>query len=147
MPIRDDVILEKSVMIWHPDLCNLYGCTIGAGTGIGAFCEIQRGVEIGYGCKLQAFIFIPEGVKIGNKVFIGPHVCFTNDKYPSALNGFTLLHTKVEDGASIGANSTICPGITIGSGALIGAGSVVTKDVPPNELWVGNPARFVRSLK
>ena len=144
MPIREDVVLERSVKIWHPELCNLYGCTIGASTSVGAFCEIAEGVIIGYGCKLQAFIFIPSGVKIGNNVFIGPHVCFTNDKFPSASQGFNLLTTTVENGAAIGANSTICPNITIGKGALIGAGSVVTKDVPAGEVWVGNPAKFLR---
>ena len=146
MPIRDDVILERSVKIWHPNLSNLYGCTIGAGTSVGAFCEIAEGVTIGYGCKLQAFIFIPSGVQVGNNVFIGPHVCFTNDKFPSASQGFNCLTTIVEDGANIGANSTICPGITIGRGALIGAGAVVTKDVPANELWAGNPAKLLRRL-
>ena len=146
MPIRDDVILERSVKIWHPELCNLYGCIIGAGTSMGAFCEIQDGVVIGYGCKLQSFIFIPSGVRIGNNVFIGPHVCFTNDKFPSASQGFDCLTTTVESGAAVGANSTICPGITIGKDVLIGAGSVVTKDVPANELWAGNPAKFIRSF-
>ena len=144
MPIRDDVVLGKNVKIWHPDLCNFYGCSIGAGTSVGAFCEIQDEVRVGKKCKLQSFIFIPQGVSVGDNVFIGPHVCFTNDKYPSASTGFTCLTTVVESGANIGANSTICPGITIGAGALIGAGSVVTKDVPANELWVGNPAKFLR---
>lgn len=146
MAIKNDVILEKGVKIWHPDLCNLYGCTIGAGTSIGAFCEIQEGVVIGHGCKLQAFIFIPKGVKIGNNVFIGPHVCFTNDKYPKAQGAWQLLETIVENGANIGANVTICPGVRVGEGSLVAAGSVVTKDVPHNVVVVGNPARIVRYL-
>lgn len=146
MPIKDDVVLGKNVKIWHPDLCNFYGCEIGDDTSIGAFCEIQNEVKIGKRCKLQSYVFIPRGLIIGDDVFIGPHVCFTNDKFPSASQGFNCLTTVIEDGANIGANSTICPGIRIGAGSLIGAGSVVTKDVPPQEVWVGNPARFLRSL-
>ena len=97
-------------------------------------------VKIGNGCKIQAFSFIPPGVTIGDSVFIGPHVCFTNDKHPPS-GGKGWSETVVEDNVSIGANSTILPGIRIGEGAKIGAGSVVTKDVPPGETWVGNPAR------
>ena len=140
MAIKDDVIIGKGVKIWHPDLCNLYGCTIGDNTSMGAFCSIQNGVKIGECCKLQSFVFIPEGVTIGDGVFIGPHVCFTNDMYPRVEGQWEVYKTVVEDGASIGAGVTICPGITIGEGALVGAGSVVTKDVPPGVTVVGNPA-------
>ncbi len=146
MVIKDDVILGKGVKIWQPGLCNLYGCIIGDDTSIGAFCEIRKGVTIGHGCKLQAFIFIPEGVYIGNEVFIGPHVCFTNDMYPRVIGDWQEMETHVKDYVSIGAGTTICPGVTIGKNAMVGAGSVVTKDIPNNELWVGNPARFLRKL-
>ena len=98
-------------------------------------------VEIGDGTKIQAFAFIPNGVTIGKNVFIGPHVCFTNDKHPQAQGEWEQLETIVEDEVSIGANSTILPGITIGSHAKIGGGSVVTKNVPPGETWCGNPAK------
>lgn len=144
--IDNDVVIGKSTAIWHPDTSNLYGCTIGDDCNIGTFVEIQRDVHIGNNCKIQAFAFIPTGVQIGNGVFIGPHVCFTNDMYPRAEGQWEVHKTVVEGGASIGANSTICPGITIGQNAMIGAGSVVTKDVPNDELWVGNPARFLRKV-
>jgi len=146
MPIKDDVILGKNVKIWHPDLCNFYGCSIGDDTSIGAFCEIQNEVRIGKRCKLQAFVFIPRSVIVGDDVFIGPHVCFTNDKLPSASKEFNCLSTVVESGVAIGANATICPGITIGKNCIIGAGAVVTKSVRPNGVWVGNPAKFLRSI-
>lgn len=99
-------------------------------------------VKIGDKCKIQAFCFIPDGVTLGNNVFLGPSVVFTNDKHPpSGRKGWS--ETKVEDGVSIGANATILPGLTIGRGAMIGAGSVVTKNVPSGETWVGNPARKI----
>ena len=142
MAIRENVLMGKDSFAWHPDLCNLYGCRIGTNTRIGTFCEIRTGVVIGDNCRLQAFVFIPEGVTIGNNVFIGPHVCFTNDKHPSAPDHeWERLDTIVEDGANIGANATILPGITIGKEATIGAGAVVTKNVPAGETWIGNPAK------
>jgi UDP-2-acetamido-3-amino-2,3-dideoxy-glucuronate N-acetyltransferase len=107
------------------------------GVRIHNYTWIGDKVDIGKGSKIQAFAFIPNGVEIGKDVFIGPHVCFCNDKYPRAKGMWTELGTVVKDGASIGANSTILPGVTIGEDAMIGAGSVVTKDVPKGAKWVG----------
>lgn len=102
---------------------------------------IHDEVTIGKKCKIQAFAFIPNGVELEDEVFIGPHVCFTNDKHPRAQGKWELKKTLVKKGANIGANSTILPGITIGENVTIGAGSVVTKDCEPNEVYYGNPAR------
>lgn len=125
----------------HPDLVNLYGCSIGYGTRIGSFVEIGFGVVLGTYCKVQSFAFIPHGVEIGDRVFIGPHVCFTNVKRPDLFSAKPdFLTTIVEDGAVIGAGAVILPGVRIGEGALIGAGSVVTKDVAPWATVKGNPA-------
>lgn len=150
MPVEDKVFLEEEVTIHHSSLVNLYGCKIGKFTKIASFVEIQRGVQIGMRCKIEAFAFIPTGVLIGNGVFIGPHVCFTNDKYPRAVGSrgellgpddWEILPTIVEDNVSIGANSTIICGVTIGAGAKIGAGSVVTRDIESGATYYGNPAR------
>lgn len=105
---------------------------------------IGNEVEIGDGSKVQAFAFIPNGVIIGKNVFIGPHVCFTNDLHPHAQGEWKQLGTLVKDNASIGANATILPGITIGKGAMIGAGSIVTKDVPDGATWIGTGVRNER---
>lgn len=106
--------------------------------------DIGKGVKIGKFCKIQAGAFIPPGVTIGDYCFIGPHVCFTNDKYPALRDvDWQLLTTVVEDEVVIGAGAIILPGLTIGKGARIGAGAVVTKDVPPGETWVGNPAKKI----
>jgi acetyltransferase-like isoleucine patch superfamily enzyme len=130
------------------DYVNIFGCKIGKNCKIAAFVEIQKGVKIGDNCAIEAFTFIPTGVTIEDEVFVGPHVCFTNDMYPKAMNpGWKIVPTTVKKGASIGAGSVIRCGITIGEGALVGAGSVVTKDVPPNTLVVGNPAKPVRKVK
>ena len=150
--IKDDVKLGKGAVVFQPDLVNLYGCEIGEETKIGAFVEIRKGVVIGKRFKFQAFAFIPEGVTVEDGVFIGPHVCFTNDLFPRAVNDDGSLQsatdwvttpTLVKAGASIGANATILCGITIGRSALIGAGAVVTKDVPDFAIMGGNPAKVL----
>lgn len=152
-PDIEGVKLGKDVKIFG--IANLYGCEIGDNTKIGKFVEIQKNVKIGKSCKIQAFSFIPEGVVIEDGVFVGPHVCFTNDKHPQAANPdgslkneseWSLIGTLVKKGASIGANSTIICGVTIGEYAMVGAGSVVTKNVPDETLVVGNPAVPVRKI-
>ncbi len=151
--IAPDVKLGTGVKIY--DFVNLYGCEIGDNTKIGTFVEIQKGAKIGKNCKVSSHTFICEGVSIGNGVFVGHHVIFTNDLYPRATNGAGLLQnendwkcipTKVEDGASIGSGATILCGVTIGENAIIGAGSVVTKNVPPNAIVAGNPAKILRII-
>jgi acetyltransferase-like isoleucine patch superfamily enzyme len=150
--IAVDVELGEEVVIHHPEQVNLYGCRIGNGCKIASFVEIQRGVSIGSNVKVEAFAFIPTGVTIEAGAFIGPHVCFTNDLYPRAVNesgqqldagDWTVVPTLVQEGASIGANSTILCGVTIGRHALVAAGSVVTRDVPSESLVMGSPARVV----
>jgi acetyltransferase-like isoleucine patch superfamily enzyme len=142
--ISKDTIIGQGTKIWHPELVNIYGSTIGTDCNIGAFVEIRKNVIIGNRVRIQAFAFIPEGVTIGDDVFIGPHVCFTNDKYPDSINAkngnWQCLTTLVQSGCSIGANATILPGITIGSKAVIGAGAVVTTNVPAGKVYYGNPA-------
>ena len=117
---------------------------IGDDCRIGAFVEIGDAVIIGDNCTIGAYTFIPPGITIRDDVFVGPHVVFTNDKYPPSDN---WEYTVVHEGASIGANATILPGIIIGKGAVIGAGAVVTKDIPPGETWVGNPAKRIDKKK
>lgn len=122
------------------DLSNISpDCTIGSNCTIHSHVCIFADVKIGDGVKIQSFTYIPKGVTIEDDVFIGPHVCFTNDKYPPS-HGRAWATTLVKKGASIGAGAIILPGVTIGEYAKIGAGSVVTKDVPANEIWMGNPA-------
>lgn len=148
--IADDVVLGPDVVIYQPSLVNLYGCEIGAGTRVGAFVEIRKTVKIGQNVKIQAFVFIPEGVIVEDGVFLGPHVCFTNDLYPKAVHpdgkalepsDWKVVETLVRRHASIGANATIRCGVTIGEDAMVGAGSVVLKDVPDGAVVAGNPAR------
>jgi len=127
------------------DFVNLYGCKIGKGCRIAAYVEIQRGVTIGDRCKVEAFAFIPSGVTVEDEVFVGPHACFTNDRVPKAVGDWETTPTLVKKGASIGANATIICGVTIGENALIGAGAVVTKDVPANAVVVGCPGRIIGS--
>ncbi len=127
------------------DQVNLYGCKIGKNTKIDSYVYIEEGVTIGDNCKIRPFVFIPTGVVIENDVFIAPNVTFTNDKHPRAHGEWTLLNTRVKKHASIGAGSTINPGVQIGENALIGAGSVVTKNIPDNAIALGVPARVVGS--
>ncbi len=154
--IAGDVRLGEGVTIHHPEQVNLYGCTIGDGCKIASFVEIQRGVTLGRNVKVEAFAFIPTGVAIEDGAFVGPHVCFTNDRYPRSVDAegnlltaedWVVTQTVVGRGAAIGANATIVCGVTIGEGALVGAGSVVVRDVPAGALVVGNPARVVRGSR
>lgn len=126
------------------DQVNLFKCKIGKNCKIDAFVYIEEGVFIGDNCKIRPFVFIPTGVTIEDYVFIGPNVSFTNDKYPRVKGEWNLLQTRIKKGASIGANCVILPGITIGEGALVGAGSVVTRDVPSKAVVAGNPAQIMR---
>lgn len=150
MPVADSVQLGENVKIFHPSLVNLYGCTIGKDSKVGAFVEIQKNATIGERCKISSHTFICEGVEIENEVFIGHGVMFTNDLYPRAANpdgspqteaDWKVVKTVVKRGASIGSNATIVAGITIGEFALIAAGAVVTKNIPPYAIAVGVPAR------
>lgn len=135
---------------------NLYGCEIGDDTKIGAFVEIQKNASVGKRCKISSHTFVCEGVTIEDNVFIGHNVAFINDSYPRATTGDGALQTEadwkvertlVKKGASIGSGSTILANITIGENALVGAGSVVTKDVPANAIVAGNPARILRYIE
>jgi UDP-2-acetamido-3-amino-2,3-dideoxy-glucuronate N-acetyltransferase len=148
--ISPDTKLAEGVVIHQPDLVNLYGCTIGEGSRVGAFVEIQRNAIIGRNCKISSHSFVCEGVILDDGVFIGHGVMFTNDLYPRATNAdgsiqsaadWSVVPTHVERNASIGSNATILAGITIGEGALVGAGAVVTKDVPPFAIVAGVPAK------
>ncbi len=151
--IAADVTLGKNVKIY--DFVNLYGCEIGDSTKIGTFVEIQKGVKIGSNCKISSHTFICEGVTIEDNVFIGHNVTFINDNYPRATNNdgkiqteddWECLSTLVKKGASIGSSSTLLGGITIGTCVIIGAGSVVNNDIPPNTIAAGNPARKLRKI-
>jgi acetyltransferase-like isoleucine patch superfamily enzyme len=125
------------------DQVNLFKCRIGKNCKIDAFVYVEEGVVIGDNCKIRPFVFIPTGVTIEDCVFVGPNVSFMNDKYPKVKGEWKLIRTLVKKGAAIGANSVILPGVTIGEKALIGAGSVVTENVPDKAIVVGNPARIV----
>jgi len=148
--IADDVKLGANVKL--AQFINLYGCTIGDNTRIGTFVEVQKNAFIGRNCKIQSHTFICEGVTIEDDVFVGHGVTFINDKYPRATNGDGALQceadwkvatTVVKKGASIGSGATILCNVTIGEQAIIGSGSVVTRDVPPNTIVAGNPARVI----
>ena len=149
--ISPDVILGQGARVFG--FVNLYGCEIGDESKIGTFVEIQRGAKIGRRCKISSHTFICEGVTIEDEVFIGHGVMFTNDLFPRATNAdgslqtaddWKCLPTLVKKGAAIGSNATLLCGITIGERAVVGAGSVVTKDVPAGAVVAGNPARVLR---
>ena len=151
--IAPDVKLGKDVRIFA--FVNMYGCEVGDNSKVGAFVEIQKGARIGKNVKVSSHTFICEGVTIEDDVFVGHNVSFINDKYPrsTAPGGglqteadWKVVNTLVKKGASIGTSSTILCGVTIGENAIVGAGSVVTKDVPPNTIVAGVPARIKRKL-
>ena len=150
--IGPDVVLGENVRIFA--FVNLYGCVIGDDTKVGTFVEIQKGARIGKRCKISSHSFICEGVVVEDEVFIGHGVTFTNDRYPRATTRDGLMKTDadwkcqstiVKRGASIGSGVTLLAGITIGERSIIGAGSVVTRDVPPGAVVAGNPARIKRT--
>ncbi len=156
MPIAPDVKLGKDVRIFQPELVNLYGCSIAAETKIGAFVEIQKNVSVGARCKISSHTFICEGVTIEDEVFIGHGVMFTNDVYPSAVNAdgtlqtevdWSVRETRVKNRAAIGSNVTIMAGVTIGAHSLVGAGAVVTHDVPDYAIVAGVPARVIGDVR
>jgi UDP-2-acetamido-3-amino-2,3-dideoxy-glucuronate N-acetyltransferase len=152
MPIAESVELGKDVKIFHPSLVNLYGCRVGDDTKIGAFVEIQKNATIGARCKISSHTFVCEGVVIEDEVFIGHGVMFINDRHPRAANpdgslqteaDWNVETTKIRKGASVGSNATIVSGVTVGTFALVGAGAVVTKDVPDYAIVAGVPARVI----
>ena len=152
--IAPDVKLGRDVKL--SKFINLYGCEVGDETKIGAFVEIQKNASIGKRCKISSHTFICEGVTVEDNVFIGHGVTFINDSYPRATTGEGKLQTEadwvvertvVKKGSSIGSGSTILAKVTIGENAIVGAGSVVTKDVPPNSIVAGNPAKILRYIK
>ncbi len=155
MAVKDDVVLGENVTIFQPSLVNIYGCRIGSNTKIGAFVEIQSGADIGELCKIQSHSFICEGVTLEKGVFVGHGVMFINDRYPASSDGDKLLEgsdwsletTLVKEAATIGSGSVIMCGITIGKGAMIGAGSVVTKDVPDYAIVKGVPGRVSGDMR
>jgi UDP-2-acetamido-3-amino-2,3-dideoxy-glucuronate N-acetyltransferase len=152
VPIAPTVKLGSGVMIFHPDLVNLYGCEIGDDTKIGAFVEIQKNASIGARCKISSHTFVCEGVTIEDEVFIGHGVMFINDRQPRATAegrlqteaDWQVVPTRIKSGASVGSGAVIMCGVTIGEKALVGAGAVVTKDVPAGATVAGVPARVMR---
>lgn len=148
--IAPDVKLGRDVKIHH--FVNLYGCEVGDGSSIGSFVEIQKGAHVGRNCKISSHSFICEGVRVEDEVFIGHGVMFINDKYPRATTeggslqteaDWKVIPTVVQSRASVGSNATILCGVTIGQGSIVGAGAVVTRDVPPGITVAGNPARQI----
>ena len=151
--VAADVKLGKGVRLFG--FVNLYGCEIGDEVKIGTFVEIQKGAKVGHRCKISSHTFICEGVTLEDEVFIGHNVTFTNDRYPRSTNGdralktekdWTCTPTLVKRGASIGSGATLLCGITVGEYAIVGAGSVVTKDVPGGAVVAGNPARLLKKV-
>ncbi len=153
--IAPDVRLGKDVSIRQPDLVNLYGCSVGDQTRIGAFVEVQKNATIGARCKISSHTFICEGVTIEDEVFVGHGVMFINDRYPRATAGgrpqseddWEVTPTLVRRGASIGSGAVVMCGVTIGEEALVGAGTVVTRDVPAHALVAGVPGRVVGDVR
>ena len=149
MPIAPSVTLGSGVVIHHPDLVNLYGCSVGADTKIGAFVEIQKNVVIGSRCKISSHTFVCEGVTIEDEVFVGHGVMFINDRFPRAVAGgqlqtegdWQVVPTRIGRGASIGSGAVVLCGITVGARAMVGAGAVVTRDVLDDAVVAGVPAR------
>lgn len=150
MPVNSDVRLGKGVRIFQPELVNLYGCSVGDDSKIGAFVEIQKNATIGAKCKISSHTFICEGVHIEDEAFIGHGVLFINDRYPRATASgqlqteadWQVVPTYIRRGASIGSGAVILCGVTIGERALVGAGAVVTRDVPAGATVKGVPARI-----
>lgn len=149
----NNVEMGENVRIFN--FVNAYGCSIGDNSRVGAFVEIQKGATIGKSCKISSHTFICEGVHIEDNVFVGHGVMFTNDLFPRATRpdgtpqteeDWKLIETYVKKGASIGSNATILCGVTIGENALVGAGAVVTKDVAPNTVVAGSPAKFIKNI-
>ncbi len=156
MTVTTDVKLGEGARIYHPDLVNIYGCTIGSETTVGPFIEIQRGVTIGKRCKISSHSFICAGVEIEDEVFVGHGVMFINDRYPrsTSVDGdlksgddWELETTLIKRRAGIGSNATILCGVTIGESAIIGAGAVVTHDVPDYAIVAGVPARVIGDVR
>jgi len=156
VPVAEDVELAPGAVIYYPALVNLYGCAIGAQTTIGPFVEIQRGAQVGARCKISSHSFICTGVTIEDEVFVGHGVMFTNDLYPRATTpdgrpqtaaDWTLVETRVRRGAALGSHATILAGVTIGEGAMVAAGAVVTHDVPPYTIVAGVPARVIGPVR
>lgn len=149
----NNVKLGKDVKIF--DFVNLYGCSIGDNSKIGTFVEIQKNASVGKNTKISSHTFICEGVHIGDNVFIGHNVTFINDKYPRSANpdgsmqteaDWKVVETFIKNGASVGSSSTILCGVTIGENAIVGAGAVVTKDVPANTIVAGVPAKIIKKI-
>jgi UDP-2-acetamido-3-amino-2,3-dideoxy-glucuronate N-acetyltransferase len=155
MPIASDVALGEEITIHQPALVNLYGCTIGNHSRIGAFVEIQRHAFVGARCKISSHTFICEGVTVEDEVFVGHGVMFINDRYPRATadgapqteSDWELIPTLVRRGASIGSGAVIMCGVTIGEHAMVGAGAVVSHDVPDHAIAIGVPARIVGDVR